>query len=153
VSSWGLLIREVDMGAAHSEDLRIRVVAEVAAGSSRRRAAARFKVSAASAVRWTSLLARTGGVRAGRPGRRGHSPLEPHAEWLKDLVAKEPDLTLAEIELRLLEGLGLKITERSIRRFFARHAISYKKNAARLRADAARRGRSARTVESRPSRS
>ena len=133
------------MGAAHSEDLRSRVVAEVAAGSSRRRAAARFQVSAASAVRWTSLLARTGGVRAGRPGRRGHSPLEPHAEWLKDLVAKEPDLTLAEIEMRLLEGLGLKITERSIRRFFTRHRISYKKNAARLRADAARRGRATRS--------
>ena len=141
------------MGAAHSEDLRSRVVAEVAAGSSRRRAAARFQVSAASAVRWTALEARTGGVRARRPGRRGHSPLEPHAEWLKGLVEKEPDLTLAEIELRLFEGLGLKITERSIRRFFTRHQISYKKNAARLRADTARRGRSARALEGGPSQS
>ena len=148
----GFLIREADMGAAHSEDLRSRVVAEVAAGSSRRQAAARFKVSAASAVRWTTLEAQTGSVRV-RPRRGKVSPLEPHADWLKDLVAKEPDLTLAEIEVRLLDALGLKITERSIRRFFKRHAISYKKNAARLRADAARRGASARALEGRPSRS
>ena len=134
------------MGAAHSDDLRSRVVAEVAAGRSRRQAAARFKVSAASAIRWTTLEAQTGSVRA-RPRGGKTSPLELHADWLKDLVAKEPDLTLAEIELRLLDGLGVKITERSIRRFFKRHGVSYKKNTARLRADAARRGRSARAVE------
>jgi len=140
------------MGAAHSEDLRSRVVAEVAAGSSRRKAAARFKVSAASAVRWAALEAQTGSVSARRRGGESRSPLEAHGAWLKELVAKEPDLTLAELELRLLEGLGLKITERSIRRFFKRHAISYKKNAARLRADAARRGRSARALEGWPGR-
>ena len=140
------------MGAAHSDDLRSRVVAEVAAGRSRRQAAARFKVSAASAIRWTTLEAQTGSVRA-RPRGGKTSPLELHADWLKDLVAKEPDLTLAEIELRLLDGLGVKITERSIRRFFKRHGVSYKKNTARLRADAARRGRSARALEGQPSRS
>jgi transposase len=140
------------MGAAHSEDLRSRVVAEVAAGSSRRQAAARFKVSAASAIRWTALEAQTGSISA-RPVGGKTSPLEAHADWLKRLVAQEPDLTLAELEVRLLEGLGLKITERSIRRFFKRHRISYKKNAARLRADAARRGRSTRALEGRPSRS
>ena len=137
------------MGAAHSEDLRSRVVAEVAAGSSRRKAAARFKVSPASAIRWTELEARTGSISV-RPRFGRVSPLEPHADWLLDLVAKEPDLTLAEIEQRLLGGLGLAITERSVRRFFKRHAISYKKNAARLRADAARRGRSAGALEGRP---
>jgi transposase len=138
------------MGAAHSNDLRERVVAEVAAGSSRRRAAARFKVSPASAIRWVELAAQTGGVDPRPRGGKSRSPLEPHAAWLLDLVAKEPDLTLAEIEVRLLEGLGLKITEVSVRRFFKRHRISYKKNAARLRADAARRGRGARAMEGRP---
>ena len=109
------------MGAAHSEDLRSRVVAEVAAGSSRRQAAARFRVSPASAVRWTKREAPTGSVSV-QPRLGKTSPLEAHADWLKALVAEEPDLTLAEIELRLLDGLGLKITERSIRRFFKRHA-------------------------------
>jgi transposase len=73
--------------------------------------------------------------------------LTPHAAWLLELVAAEPDLTLAELEHRILDGVGVTITEVSIRRFFKRHRISYKKNAARLRADAARRGRGPRAVE------
>jgi len=48
--------------AAHSDDLRSRVVAEILAGASRRQAAERFKVSAASAVRWAQLHSQTGGV-------------------------------------------------------------------------------------------
>jgi transposase len=138
------------MGAAHSDDLRIRVVDEVSAGRmSRRQAAAHFRVSAASAVRWVTLKAETGGVAPRPRGGRSRSPLEPHAAWLLELVAKEPDLTLADLEGRILEGLGLRITEVSIRRFFKRHRISYKKNTARLRADAARRGASARAMEDR----
>ncbi|MGR4864800.1 IS630 family transposase, partial [Caulobacter sp. LARHSG274] len=43
------------MGAAHSKGLRERVVAEVVAGASRRQAAARFKVSISSAIRWVAL--------------------------------------------------------------------------------------------------
>ena len=121
------------MGAARSIDLRERVVAEVAAGMSRRQAAAHFRVSAASAVRWVGLKAETGGVAPRPRGGRSRSPLEPHAIWLKALVAQESDLTLAELEQRILEGLGLKITERSIRRFFTRHRISFKKNRARQR--------------------
>ena len=50
---------------AHSDDLRSRVVAEILAGASRRQAAERFKVSAASAVRWAQLYSQTGGVGLG----------------------------------------------------------------------------------------
>jgi len=68
------------MGAAHSDDLRIRVVDEVAAGRlSRRQAAAHFRVSPASAVRWVTLKAQTGGVAPRPRGGRSRSPLEPHA--------------------------------------------------------------------------
>jgi transposase len=138
------------MGAARSKDLRERVVAEVAAGMSRRQAAVRFKVSAASAVRWVTLEAQTGGVDPRPRGGKSRSPLEPHATWLLALNAAEGDLTLAEIVRRLREELGIEVTEASIRRFFKRHGISYKKNSARQRADAARRGRSARALEGRP---
>jgi len=130
------------MGAARSEDLRLRVVAEVAAGASRRQAAARFKVSAASAVRWVSLAEETGGVKP-RPAGGKVSPLEAHAAWLLELVAKEPGLTLAQTEQRIFEGLGLKTTERSIRRFYDRHKITFKKKPARGRARPAGRGRRA----------
>lgn len=122
------------MGAAHSIDLRERVVAAVAAGASRRQAAARFQVGVSSAIRWAELEEATGGVAPRPRGGKSRSPLEPHAEWLKGLVAQEPDLTLAELEQRILEALGLKTTERSLRRFFKRHRISFKKNRARQRA-------------------
>lgn len=122
------------MGAARSIDLRERVVGEIAAGMSRRQAAARFKVSAASAVRWAALEKETGAVEPRPRGGKPRSPLEGHAAWLLELVQREPFLTLAELEAKIFEGLGLKTTEKSIRRFFKRHAITLKKNRARQRA-------------------
>lgn len=116
------------MGAAPSNDLRSRVVAEVSAGRmSRRKAAAHFRVSAASAVRWVELKEETGGISPRPRGGKSRSPLEPHSVWLLDLTAREGDLTLAEIGRRILEGLAVKTTEVSIRRFFTRHRISFKK--------------------------
>jgi transposase len=137
----------VKTGKAHSEDLRARVVAEVAAGSSRRGAAERFKVRAASAVRWVQLQRQTGGIAPRPRGGKSRSPLEPHATWLLELNAREGDLTLAELERRILEGVDVNTTEVSIRRFFKRHAITFKKNSARCRAGQARRGRGAGTLE------
>ena len=96
---------------AHSDDLRSRVVAEVLAGASRRQAAERFKVSAASAVRWAQLHGRTGGVDPRPRGGKSRSLLEPHLAWLLDLTIAEPDLTLEAIVQRLLAGLGLKTSE------------------------------------------
>lgn len=134
------LILEAVMGAARSVDLRERVVAEVSAGASRRQAAARFRVSASSAIRWTALEQATGSVAPRLRGGKSRSPLEPHAAWLLDLVGREPDLTLFELERRISEGVGVTITERSIRRFFDRHQITLKKSGARGRAGAAGRG-------------
>ena len=124
------------MPAAHSDDLRKRVVAAVTAGSSRRAAAARFQVGVSSAIRWTALEKETGSVRPRpRPGG-SRAPLEAHAAWLKDLVAKEPFLTLAEIVARAAE-LGVSTSQSAVRRFFQRHGISVKKNRARRRAGSA----------------
>ena len=135
------------MSKARSEDLRVRVVAEIAGGLSRRKAAEQFKVSAASAVRWVVLKAETGGLAPRPRGGKSRSPLEPHAAWLLDLNAREGDLTLAELERRIFEGIGVKTTEVSIRRFFTRHDVTFKKNAARRRASKAGRGRGEGAVE------
>lgn len=140
------------MGAARSVDLRERVVGEVSAGMSRRQAAARFRVSASSAIRWAALEAETGSVTPRPRGGRSRSPLEPHAAWLLELVACEPDLTLAELERRIAAGVGVTITERSIRRFFDRHRITLKKSRARGRAGSSGRRGGARALESRPGR-
>ena len=80
---------------------------------------------------------RTGSV-AAKPGT-GHcrSPLEAHRQWLLDLVAAEPDLTLEEIRARLATHKKLKVGITSIWRFFDRHAITFKKNSSRSRARSA----------------
>jgi transposase len=124
----------------YSTDLRSRVVAEVAAGSSRREAARIYRISPSSAIRWAGLQEETGSVEPRPRGGKSRSPLEPHAAWLLELVSKEPDLTLQELEERIFQGLKLSTTERSIRRFFARHAISFKKKESpRRRTGSARR--------------
>ncbi len=74
------------MGQAASVDLRARVMAEVASGASRRQEAARFKVSASSAIRWAELKDETGQVDPRPRGGKSRSPLEPHAAWLLALV-------------------------------------------------------------------
>ena len=134
---------------AYSDDLRGRVVAEVAAGASRRSAALRFKVSASSAIRWVEHHGETGSVSAARK-RKPRSPLEQHASWLLELIAQEPDLTLAEIEQRLAQR-GVRTTDSSIDRFFKRRQVSFKKKeSARGRARSPRRGRGAAKLEGRP---
>ncbi len=115
------------MGKARSDDLRERVVAAVASGMSRRQAAARFQVGISSAIRWVRLQAETGGISPRRRGGKLRSPPAPHTAWLLELNERENELTLAQIGQRLLDERGLVTTETSIRRFFKRHRISFKK--------------------------
>ena len=70
-----------------------------------------------------------------KPGT-GHSrsPLNKHEQWLLDLIAAEPDLTLDDIRLRLSSTKKLKVGTSSIWRFYDRQEITFKKNSARRRA-------------------
>ena len=133
----------------YSEDLRARVVTAVAGGCSRRAAGKRFAVSASSSIRWVELHEETGSIRPRQRSGKSRSPLELHAAWLLDLVAKEPDLTLAEIVERLLQERRVRTSDSSVDRFFQRHGVSFKKNSARGRAGSARRGRGAAMLEGR----
>jgi transposase len=127
------------MSAPRSVDLRSRVVAEVEAGSSRNAAARRFRVGVSSAIRWVALKEATGSLEP-RRRRKPRSPLEPHKDWLLGLVASEPDLTLEQVVQRIGEELGLKTTDSSVDRFYARHDVSFKKKCARGRAEPSGRG-------------
>lgn len=122
------------MSAPRSVDLRSRVVAEVEAGSSRRAAARRFKVGESSAIRWMWLKAETGSLEPKR-GRKSRSPLEPYKDWLLELTAREPDLTLDQVVRRIDEELGLATTDSSVDRFYDRHGVTFKKKRARVRAE------------------
>lgn len=122
------------MAKGYSKDLRVRAVTIVEAGESAREAARRLDLGASTAIRWIERWTRTGSVDA-KPGT-GHSrsPLKAHEQWLLDLVAAEPDLTLEEIRARLRSEKKLKAGTTSIWRFYDRHAITFKKNSARRRA-------------------
>ena len=113
------------------------MVALVEGGESCRKAARLLDLAASTAIRWMDRWHTTGSVVA-KPGT-GHcrSPLEPHEQWLLDLVAAEPDLTLDEIGTRLASAKRLKVGRTSIWRFYERHRITFKKNAARRRTGSA----------------
>jgi len=82
------------MAKGYSKDLRKRAVGLVEDGESRREAARVLGLGASSAICWIERWRTTGSV-AALPGT-GHSrsPLEVHRQWLFDLVAAAPDLTL-----------------------------------------------------------
>src|ERR1035437_5061468 len=97
------------MAKGYSTDLRVRVVALVEAGDSRREVGRLLDLPASTTIRWMDRWQTTGSV-AAKPGT-GHcrSPLEQHKRWLLDLVAAEPDLILDEIVARLASAKKLKV--------------------------------------------
>ena len=115
------------MSKALSVDLRERVVGAVAAGVSCRAAAARFGVSASSAIRWCARLRETGSVLPqGLGGDRRSGRIEAHAARILDLVARTPDLTLAELRAALAAS-GVTVGMASLWRLLDRHGLTRKK--------------------------
>ena len=130
------------MPRPYSLDLRERVVgAVVHGGLSARAAAARFRVSASSAIKWVQRFRQSGSVAPLPAPRRPGSPLNAEADWLLAVIAAEPDLTLAEVRARLLQERGVRAGLGALWRFYDRHNISFKKKPARCRASTAGRGR------------
>jgi transposase len=127
------------MSRTLSIDLRQRVVAAIAGGLSRRRAAERFGVSVGSAVRWAKLCEITGDVRPKkRGGRQRPSPIEAHADFIFGEVARATDITLKELQAKLDAARGLRVGLGTLWRFFDRHRITLKKS---LRTPRSRSGR------------
>ena len=93
----------------YSNDLRVRVIQVVEGGTAARAAARQFVIGDSTAIRWAKL----------------------------ELVRLEPDLTLEEIQRRLLDERQHKAGLGSVWRFFHRHGISFKKKRARGRAGSA----------------
>ena len=114
---------------AVSNHFRERVVeAVVLGGLSRNRAAAHFKVSIASAVRWVKRFKTTGEAPLLAPsgGDRRSGRIEAIATSL-GLVWRSPDLTLLEIQQRLIGNCGERFAVSVLWRFFDRHDMTFKK--------------------------
>ena len=115
------------MASPLSADLRERIVADVEAGSSRRRAAERFAVAPSSAIRLMQRVERTGSIEPGKVGGHRRPILEPHEATLRTIVEATPDITLAEIKAELAERLGLAVGLTAIHTYLRRLGLGRKK--------------------------
>jgi len=126
------------MSKALSVDLRERVVAAVSAGASCRAAAARFGVSASSAIRWVTLAREAGSVAPGPlGGDRRTARIEAHAPLILGLVERTSDITLGEIRAELAK-VGVSAGIGTLWRFFDRRRMTWKKRQPTLRSRAVR---------------
>jgi transposase len=117
-------------GMALSDDLRKRVIEAVAQGGMSRNAAAkRFGVSIASAVRWMQRFDATGKMSpAPTGGDRRSARVEAHRDYLLGLIRRQPDLTLLEMQERLLANDGERFSSSVLWRFCDRHELTFKKS-------------------------
>lgn len=125
-----------------SQDLRRRVIAAVDGGSSRRSAAATFKVGVSTVIKWMAQFRSSGRAGPKAMGGDRRSRLTGEREWLLARVKEQPELTLQEIRAEL-EARGVRVGYGTVWRFFAGAGLTYKKNALRRRAGSARRRRQA----------
>jgi transposase len=135
------------MGKPLSIDLCSRLVAAVARGMSRRAAAERFGVSAASAVRWAQAVNMTGTVAARPQGgdTRSHR-IEAFSSVILQVVAAQKDISLVELAALLRIQHGALFGASTVWRCLDRHGMTFKKNSARSRAGTARRRRTAQSL-------
>lgn len=119
------------MARTLSQDLRDRVVAAIDGGMSCRAAAAHFDVSISSAIRWRRRALEHGRAVAKRRGGDRHSgKIEVHGGFIRELIAEQGDMTLVEVQARLIER-GALVGIGTVHRFFVRHGITRKKRMAR----------------------
>jgi transposase len=135
------------MPKPYSQDLRVRIVAAVEDGASRREVAELYGISPSVVVIWMQRWNATGSVEAKQSGG-SVSPLDEHAEFLLGLIADQPDMTLDEI-VAAMSRAGIEGSRTAVWRFYERHGISFKKNFVRSRAKARRCDPRAPTLDAR----
>jgi transposase len=110
-----------------SMDLRERVLAAVEGGLSCRQAAARFGVSASSAIRWCARWRLEGDARPRRRGGdRRSQRIEAWAGMILGLWEGARDMTLVEYQAALA-AKGARFGIGTLWRFFDRHRLTLKK--------------------------
>ncbi len=137
------------MAAPYSLDLRERVVAAVAAGMSRKRAAVHYQVSHSSAIRWTKRQAETGSPAALPMGGKKPFTLAGEEIWIRARVEEKPDITGREL-LAELNQRGIEISYYGVWHFVDHVGLSFKKKPARQRTGSRRCGAAAAAMEAAP---
>ena len=124
------------MTAPYSIDLRERAMARKARGETIRSIAAALNISPSCVSKWTQRERETGSLAPAQIG--GYKPRRlsgPCAEWLRARIASGP-FTLRGLTAELAER-GIKTQPRAVWVFVHAEGLSFKKNPAGRRADAA----------------
>ena len=116
------------MAKPYSEDLRRCVVEAIAGGATNPEAAEQFGVSISSVVRFLRLHRETGSVSSAQFGGYKDFALAAHEDLVRQLVAEQPDITLAELGARLAKK-KVTVGKSSISRFLHHLKLPFKKNA------------------------
>ena len=116
----------------------------VAGGLSRRAAAKRFDVSAASAMRWVQAVNTTGLVEA-KPlgGDTWSRRIEAFREVILGAVQARKDISLVELAELLRADHGASFAASTVWRFLERHGMTFRKKGVRSRAGEGRCRRAA----------
>ena len=115
------------MTRAYSSDLRQRVLDAIDGGLSTHKAAKRFDIGVATAVRWHRAWRDHGERQARKQGPKGGGKLDPHEVFILGLVEAEPDITLVEVGERLVAERSISAVPSTIWLFFERRGITFKK--------------------------
>jgi len=115
------------MARALSLDLRERVIAAIEEGASCRKAAERFEVGVATAIRWHARFRAEGEIAAKPMGGDRHSRrVEAHAALILQAYEARPQIYLREVK-EVLGEKGAAASLSGLSRFFRRHGITRKK--------------------------
>jgi len=129
------------MGKPYAEELRRSAVAAVEGGATIPEAAEQCGVSIRSVVRFLKLHRETGNVASAKFGGYKDFTLAAHEDVVRRLVAEQPDITLAELEVRLAKKVT--VGKSSISRFLHHLNLPFKKKPASSRAGSPGRRRRA----------
>src|SRR5712672_2557534 len=121
------------MAKPYSADLRRRVVETIEGGTTIPEAAEQCGVSISSVVRFLKLHRETGSVESAKFGGYKDFALAAHEDLVRQLVADQPDITLAELGDRLAKK-KITVEKSSISRFLHHLKLPFKKKFAGGRA-------------------
>jgi transposase len=116
------------MAKPYSDDLRERVVAAIEAGHTREEVAELFNLALSTVGGFIKRKRETGSISPGKFGGHKTFALAPHSDLVKELIAEQPDSTLAELKARLAKD-KVKVSQSAIFRFLRHLKLPFKKKA------------------------
>jgi transposase len=127
------------MAKPYSDDLRARVIEAIEEGATREEAAEQHHVSLSSVGRFLRRKRETGSVGGAQFG--GYKPyaLAAHEDLVRQALARQPDVTLAELQAMLAKR-KIEVGQTSVFRFLRHLKLTFKKKPARRRAGSTGRG-------------